>query len=859
MNQTLNTITDGFWKNIEELRFEFGYDEFDFYYSFLFILLLYKEGALDKIEGKTDEKLNEVLDYFLQLYNITQAIDGKKGELLKEVFVNWKIREIRSLIEALRQSNPVLYSDVFPSVFDDLIYRLLKLKGKAGWSHMLPQQLVELVTKIASLPNNSSVYNPFAGLASFGIAFENSVRYIGQELNFQNYGIGILRSLAHNRINNFQLSHGNSLLKWNPTGEKFDLVVSFQPFNLNLSAPIKGTITEIRTCDEFVIEKGLEVLKESGKLITWMPKSFYFNEGSAYNLRKYMVDNDLIEYIIEFPGNVLANTKIPFVVLILNKAKKSRGIVKMVKTIDHITNGNDGQGVVSVENLLKSLSDKKSNKTLQYVNAAQLVQADYDLSISPYFTTNTINYHAWQLVPLADLLTLFKGKTIKPNTSLKRLRIRDLSTDPINYSIDTNDIEPLPVEVPSKLIDTPVLLIANKGKLLKPSYLGLVEDEVAISNDIFAFTINEQLVDTSYLINELCSQYVNEQVDAFRRGIAIPFLKAVDFLKIKVKIPKLHGQQNVTESKSVQKLIVSGLQETHFKSKERELLLQQEILGIKNSSFRELSSIRHTLGQYLNSLESNVSGTLKFLENNKGNTITLESIYSKNINRTLGEHLLSIQGTIKSMNKILSSDITDSPVQNIASYENVIDLVTEAMNRTQNEPVFKFEEIYIDSDSFKLQVVYRTGEETRGEDANRIYKVDNAPIIEAKPIIKISREDFFIIFSNIVTNAVSHGFKGSVKNNKVRISISLDIDIFKVVVEVSNNGKPFPTNYTIENLTTWGDKSVNSVGTGIGGSEINRIIKANNSDFSLELDSQDEYPVKYVLRFPFINQIQDEN
>jgi hypothetical protein len=71
-----------------------------------------------------------------------------------------------------------------------------------------------------------------------------------------------------------------------------------------------------------------------------------------------------------------------------------------------------------------------------------------------------------------------------------------------------------------------------------------------------------------------------------------------------------------------------------------------------------------------------------------------------------------------------------------------------------------------------------------------------------------------------------------------------------VLLEISNNGKPFNAKFTEERLKIRGEKSVSSNSTGTGGADIDQITKMYDGVFTVSLDSDSEFPVTYKLQFP---------
>ena len=68
---------------------------------------------------------------------------------------------------------------------------------------------------------------------------------------------------------------------------------------------------------------------------------------------------------------------------------------------------------------------------------------------------------------------------------------------------------------------------------------------------------------------------------------------------------------------------------------------------------------------------------------------------------------------------------------------------------------------------------------------------------------------------------------------------------------MSNNGTPMPKTYDTKKLTTRGEKTSDSLGTGIGGSDIKLLMDTCGGDFELVNNPTDEFPVTYILKFRY--------
>ena len=106
------------------------------------------------------------------------------------------------------------------------------------------------------------------------------------------------------------------------------------------------------------------------------------------------------------------------------------------------------------------------------------------------------------------------------------------------------------------------------------------------------------------------------------------------------------------------------------------------------------------------------------------------------------------------------------------------------------------------------------------------------------------------ILDNIVSNAISHGFKDESRHDyQLRFSWETDGTALKICVE--NNGAPIPSDRSTSSLLEYGvSTSLNSNGHhGIGCNEIDGIMRKYDGKIELVSSPDDEFRVKYILTF----------
>ena len=267
----------------------------------LLLISLYKDGVINENSFVNDFDVQELKSL---IHNSSLNSQTKEGYI--------KIVEALSTSLAMLFSQPLNYftflffqldrKDLinnFSGLFDSILHKFFYSIGKYSGEFLFPDEISKLMLNIAKLNENATIYNPFAGPASFGILSNIENRYIGQEINIKIQIIGMLRLLASNSNDLKSLMVGDSIFNWNPTNEKFDLIISSPPFNMSLPEKNLGKWGTHVKVESFFIEKSLESINNNGKVVMIIPEGFLTNKSNTFsNLRSELVQNDLLEMVI---------------------------------------------------------------------------------------------------------------------------------------------------------------------------------------------------------------------------------------------------------------------------------------------------------------------------------------------------------------------------------------------------------------------------------------------------------------------------------------------------------------------------------------------------------------------------------
>ena len=114
--------------------------------------------------------------------------------------------------------------------------------------------------------------------------------------------------------------------------------------------------------------------------------------------------------------------------------------------------------------------------------------------------------------------------------------------------------------------------------------------------------------------------------------------------------------------------------------------------------------------------------------------------------------------------------------------------------------------------------------------------------------VEFPKEALTIILDNIVSNAVSHGFTDTEKEYTIRLRT--EIKGSKVILSISNNGSPLPTNKEPESIFVYGDTNGDTRSHyGIGGYQVKNFMKEFDGDAEIISTPDEEFTVTYNLIF----------
>lgn len=224
--------------------------------------------------------------------------------------------------------------------------------------------------------------------------------FYGQEINLTTYNLARMNMFLHNiNYDKFNIQRGDTLTDPKHGNDKpFDAIVSNPPYSINWIgkddptlinddrfAPA-GVLAPKSKADFAFIMHSLSYLSPQGRAAIVVFPGILYRGGAEQKIRKYLVDNNFVEAIIQLPNNLFFGTSIATCILVLakNKTNTDTLFIDASAEFKKATNNN----VLTEENIDKILEniENKENKDYfaQVVPYETIVEGDYNLSVSTY-------------------------------------------------------------------------------------------------------------------------------------------------------------------------------------------------------------------------------------------------------------------------------------------------------------------------------------------------------------------------------------------------------------------------------------------------------------------------------------------
>ncbi|MCS4490439.1 type I restriction-modification system subunit M [Corynebacterium sp. ES2775-CONJ] len=377
-----------------------------------------------RTRAKNDENLNETLDHIFRsiegsavgtaseddikgLFDDLNVNSPKLGNTVQER--NEKLVKLLNAIGDLPLGNfDDNTIDVFGDAYEYLMTMYASSAGKSGGEFFTPQEVSELLARISigDKTHLSRVYDPAVGSGSLLLKFEKILGkgkvggFYGQEINLTTYNLARINMFLHGiNYERFNLSLGDTLINpqhWDD--QPFEAIVSNPPYSIKWDGkdnPLlinderfspAGVLPPNSKADLAFTMHILSWLAENGTAAIVSFPGVLYRGGAEQKIRKYLLDNNYVEAIIQLPANLFFTTTIATCIMVLKKSKKDTDVLFIDASKEFKKVGKKNKLLdENIAHILELFNDRKDVEYLaKLASHEEIAGNDYNLAVSSY-------------------------------------------------------------------------------------------------------------------------------------------------------------------------------------------------------------------------------------------------------------------------------------------------------------------------------------------------------------------------------------------------------------------------------------------------------------------------------------------
>ncbi|MDC0873738.1 type I restriction-modification system subunit M [Gammaproteobacteria bacterium] len=306
--------------------------------------------------------------------------------------------------------------DLLGDAYEYLIKQFADSAGKKGGEFYTPSKVVWLLVSLLKAESGMKIYDPTVGSGGMLIQTRNylvkqggnskNLSLYGQENNSSTWAICKMSMFLHG-VYNADIKLGDTLgePKHTKGGElmSFDRVIANPPFSLKKWGKEEadndpygrypyGTPPK-DAGDLAFIQHMIASLNAEGKMGVVVPHGVLFRGSSEKDIRKGILEDDLLEAVIGLPSALFYGTGIPAALLIINKKKPVERMGKVLfinSELEYQEGKNQNklrdEDIQHILNVYDAYNDER--RYSKVVSMDEIRENDYNLNIRRYADTS---------------------------------------------------------------------------------------------------------------------------------------------------------------------------------------------------------------------------------------------------------------------------------------------------------------------------------------------------------------------------------------------------------------------------------------------------------------------------------------
>ena len=299
--------------------------------------------------------------------------------------------------------------DAFGDAYEYLMTMYASNAGKSGGEFFTPADVSELLTRLGTVGKKkiNKVYDPACGsgsllLKAVKLLGKDAVTngFYGQEINITTYNLCRINMFLHDiGFDKFDIECEDTLTNpqhWDD--EPFELIVSNPPYSIKWAgddnpllindprfAPA-GVLAPKSKADLAFIMHSLSWLAPNGTAAIVCFPGIMYRGGAEQKIRKYLIDNNFIDCVIQLPSNLFFGTSIATCIMVMKRGKKDSKTLFIDASNECIKVTNNNK--LTAENIKRIVDTyAKREEVAHFSHLAtydEIRENGYNLSVSTY-------------------------------------------------------------------------------------------------------------------------------------------------------------------------------------------------------------------------------------------------------------------------------------------------------------------------------------------------------------------------------------------------------------------------------------------------------------------------------------------
>ncbi len=299
--------------------------------------------------------------------------------------------------------------DAFGDAYEYLMTMYASNAGKSGGEFFTPADVSELLTRLGTVGKKeiNKVYDPACGSGSLLLKAEkvlgrNAIRngFFGQEINITTYNLCRINMFLHDvEYDKFDIACEDTLTNpqhWDD--EPFELIVSNPPYSIKWAgddnpllindprfAPA-GVLAPKSKADMAFIMHSLSWLAPNGTAAIVCFPGIMYRGGAEKKIRKYLIDNNFVDCVIQLPSNLFYGTSIATCIMVLKRGKNDSKTLFIDATNECIkVTNNNKLTPENISRIVSTFAERREDPHFSHLAAYEEIEEnDYNLSVSTY-------------------------------------------------------------------------------------------------------------------------------------------------------------------------------------------------------------------------------------------------------------------------------------------------------------------------------------------------------------------------------------------------------------------------------------------------------------------------------------------